>query len=434
MTQILIEAGIIIILVLGNGLLAMAEMSLVSSRKPKLKALAAQGHTSAAKALLLVEAPNQFLSMVQIGITLVGILAGAFGGITIAEWLTLRFREFGLSLPYAESAGVAVVVVAITFLSLIFGELVPKRLALSAPERFACLVAGPMRRFSALARPAVQLLGWFTDMVLRALGVKPEASAQVTAEEVGVLMQEGQMAGIFHPAEPRMVERVLQLDELLVKEIMTPRPKVVFVNRDENHGQAWPKMVASGHSSFPVYQGNRDHIVGVLSVKALYASLASGAPVVISGLMREPLFAPATQSVAQLLESFRESQNHFAIVADEFGGIVGVATLVDVLEAIVGDVPSPENRGEAAIRRREDGTWLVDASIEIERMEESLPGLRFENGSDRGYETLAGYLLKRLSRIPEEGETLTALGWRFEIIDMDGPRIDKVLLRPEVTR
>jgi putative hemolysin len=405
-------------------------MSLVSARKARLKTLADDGSAAASRALALAESPNQFLSTVQIGITLVGILAGAFGGATLAQWLGQRFSAFGVPAPYAESVGLALVVVGITYLSLIVGELVPKRLALSAPERWACLLAGPMGWLSAVARPVVKVLGWSTDLVLRLLGTQRGTESAVTDEEVGVLMQEGFSAGVFHKAEPKMVERVLELDDLLVREIMTPRPKVVFIARDDPHEQVWHKIVASRHSYFPVYHGNRDQVVGTVSVKAIYANLAAGTPVRLADLMTEPLFVPATQTVVQLLESFRQSGKHFAVVADEYGSVVGVATLVDVLEAIVGEVPSQEERSQAEIRTREDGTWLVDATVSIEAVEEKLPGLKFAPYEERDYQTLAGFVMEHLGHVPSEGEIFTAHGWSFEIIDMDRPRIDKVLLRP----
>lgn len=428
MNAILLEIFIIILLLLTNGVLAMAEMSLVSARKARLKALAERGNRSASVALELAQSPNQFLSTVQIGITLVGILAGAFGGATLAQFLGHQFAALGLPSHYAVTAGFATVVLAITFFSLVIGELVPKRLALGAPERIACLLAGPMRLLSAITRPAVKVLGWATDFVLGIVGAPREAPHQVTDDEVRVLMQEGRLAGVFHSAEPEMVERVLELDELMVKEIMTPRPKVVFVNQDDPHEIVWHKIVASRHSYFPVYQGSRDHIVGVVSVKAIYANVAAGARADLKTLMVAPFFVPATQSVVTLLDGFRKSGKHFAVVADEFGSVVGVVTLVDVLETIIGEVPSQEERRRPQIRQREDGTALVDGTVEIETLEKAFPGLQFESDEDRSYQTLAGFVLDHLGYIPAEAEIFTALGWKFEVIDMDGPRIDKLLL------
>jgi putative hemolysin len=431
MNPIALEILIIILLLLINGVLAMAEMSLVSARKARLKALADRGNHAAGVALELAQSPNQFLSTVQIGITLVGILAGAFGGATLAQWIAAQFTALGLAPYYAVGAGLALVVLMITFLSLVIGELVPKRLALGSPERFACLLASPMRRLARIARPAVRVLGWATDLVLKIIGAPREAPAQVTDDEVRVLMQEGRLAGVFHSAEPEMVDRVLELDDLMVKEIMTPRPKVVFVNQDDPHEIVWHKIVASRHSYFPVYQGSRDHIVGVVSVKAIYANVAAGARADLRTLMIAPFFVPATQSVVVLLESFRKSGRHFAVVADEFGSVVGVVTLVDVLETIIGEVPSQEERRRPEVRQREDGTALADGTVEIEALEKALPGLRFGSDEERTYQTLAGFVLEHLGYIPAEAEIFTALGWKFEIIDMDGPRIDKILLTPQ---
>jgi len=429
MTYLVLEIAIILVLLLVNGGLAMAEMSLVSARKARLQTLADGGNKAAGTALDLAQSPNQFLSTVQIGITLVGILAGAFGGATLSKWLAAHFETLGLTLLYAEGAAFAIVVLSITYLSLIVGELVPKRLALSAPERYACLLAAPMRRLAFLARPFVKVLGWSTDGVLKLFGVQRESASQVSDEEVTVLMQEGRQAGIFHQAEPQMVERVLALDDLLVREIMTPRPKVIFIGADDPHEQVWHKIVASRHSQFPVYRENRDHVVGVVAVKSIYANLAAGAPVQLADVMTEPMFVPAVQTVVELLESFRQTGRHFAVVADEFGSIVGVVTLVDVLESIVGEVPSQEERTRPEIRLRDDGTWLVAGAADIETIEEKIPGLNFSEGAQGRYQTLAGFILEHLGRIPAEGEIFDALGWKFEIVDMDLPRIDKVLLQ-----
>jgi putative hemolysin len=430
MSQVVIELAIIILLLVINGVLATAEMSLVSARKARLKSLADAGNAGAKTAIELADSPNQILSTVQIGITLVGILAGAFGGATIAEWLGAQYLALGVPASYAKSGGLLTVVVFITYLSLVVGELVPKRLALSAPEKFACILAGPMRRLSIIARPAVRILGWSSELLLRLLGVKEQTTSQVTDEEVQMLMVEGQQAGVFHKGEAKMVESVLALDDLLVKEIMTPRPKVVFLGRNDPHEQVWHKIVASRRSHFPVYEGNRDHVVGIVSVKSIYANLAAATHVALGDLMTTPHFVPATQTVVQLLESFKKSGNHFAIVADEFGSVVGVVTLVDVLEAIVGEVPSQEERIRPEIRKREDGSWLIDGALDVETIEERVSGLRLGDADERTYQTLAGFILNHLGHIPAEGEVFTTGGWKFEIIDMDHPRIDKVLILP----
>jgi putative hemolysin len=427
--QVLIEIVIILLLLAGNGVLAMAEMSLVSARKARLAAMAEEGNQGAARALTMAESPNQFLSTVQIGITLVGIFAGAFGGSTLAEVFAAQLVHAGLSPTLAESVALATVVLAITYLSLIIGELVPKRLALAAPERYASALSGVLRVIATLATPAVKILGKSTDLALKFLGVKQESTSQVSEEEVRQLMLEGRTAGVFHHSEPQIVQRVLELDDLPVKAIMTPRPRVIFFNQDEAHEHVWPKIAGSRHSHFPVYQGNRDNIVGVVSVKAIYANLAAGAPVCIRDLMLPPQFVPASQSVMELLDGFRSSGRHFAIVADEFGTTVGVVTLVDVLEAIVGQVPSIEERARPLIRSHDNGSWLVDGTAAIGEIESAIPGLKFAEPDERTYQTLAGFILQQLGHIPQEGEVITTDGYRFEIIDMDRQRIDKVMVR-----
>jgi putative hemolysin len=223
---------------------------------------------------------------------------------------------------------------------------------------------------------------------------------------------------------------VLGLDQLMVRDIMTPRPKVIWLNRDDPHDTVWHKIVVSGHSFFPVYEGNRDHVVGVVSVKAIYANLAAGVGVNLKDLMVPPLIVPATQNVLQLVETFKKSGKHLALVADEFGGIVGLVTLNDVMEAIVGDFPSQDERAKPGVAARPDGSWLIDAMIEIERVEQALPGFKNEASASKDYQTLAGFLVKRLGHLPKEGETLEEQGYIFEILDMDRHRVDKVLVLP----
>jgi putative hemolysin len=243
-----------------------------------------------------------------------------------------------------------------------------------------------------------------------------------------VLVREGLRAGVFQKAETEMVESVLMLDTLAVRNIMTPRPKIIFLNKNDPHETVWHKIVVSAHSNFPVYEGNRDHVVGIISIKAIYANLAAGTEARISDLMTRPLVVPATQTVIQLLEIFKKTGQHIALVTDEFGGIVGLATLHDVMETIVGDFPSTEERLKPEAKRRGDGSWLIDAMIEIEKLEEVLPGLTFGDEENKDYQTLAGFVVKHLGRVPKEGETFESQGFVFEILDMDRHRVDKVLV------
>ena len=331
--------------------------------------------------------------------------------------------------PYGEAIGLIVVVVVITYFSLVLGELVPKRIGLNNPERISMVMAKPMHQLSIIAGPVVKFLGASTDALLRVIGFKPANKPTVTEEEVKVMMQEGLRSGAFNKVESQIVTSALELDQLVVRDIMTPRLKVIWLNRDDTHEAVWRKIVASAHSFFPVYERSRDNVTGIVSVKAIYANLATGVTPKISDLMTKPLVVPATQTVIQLLETFKQTGKHIALVTDEFGGIVGLATLNDVMEGVVGDFPSPEARLRPQAKRRDDGSWLIDAMIEIEKLEKILP-LTFGDEESKDYQTLAGFVVKHLGRVPKEGETFESQGYVFEILDMDRHRVDKVLVMP----
>lgn len=426
MSVILTELIIICLLFMANGLFAMAELAVVSARRVRLKQLAADGRRSAAIALQLAEDPNRFLPAVQTGITLVGLLAGAFGGITIAEQIAAAVQKFPTLADYAEAIGVACVVVGLTFLSLVIGELVPKRIALAYPERIACLVARPVDWLSRVARPAIRLLGWATNALLWVLRVRERPAQTVTEDEVKLMMQEGVEAGVFDRAEPRMVESVLSFDARPVADIMTPREKLVFLNQDDPHDAIWHKIVVSGHSSFPVCAGSRDRIAGVVSVKSVYANVAAGLPVRLPDLMARPLVVPETTSVSALLTQFRETGKHLAVVENLSHQHTGVVTLVDVLEAIVGEIPSREERLKPEAVRRDDGSYLVDGGFS----QAQLAALTGQKSFAEMHEPLAVFVARDLGTGLREGATLPWGDWQAEVIDMDGRRVDKVLLKP----
>ncbi|MBE0541795.1 MAG: HlyC/CorC family transporter [Verrucomicrobia bacterium] len=430
MNQILFEITIIFLLLVANGVFAMAEIAVVSAKKARLRRLAEQGNGKARIALELAESPNRFLSTVQIGITLVGIFAGAFGGATLAAKLAGPVAQVSFFAPYADEIALGLVVAVITYFSLVLGELVPKRFGLSNPEGIAMMVARPMNWLSKFARPVVSFLSVSTEGLLRLLGFKPEKEVAVSEEEVRVMMLEGVRAGAFNKVESHIVHSALELDQLPVREIMTPRPKVIWLNQDDPHEQVWHKIVVSGHSHFPVYEGNRDHTVGVVSVKAIYANLAAGVGVKLKDLMTPPLIVPETQTVLQLVETFRQSGKHMALVTDEFGSLVGLVTLNDVMEAVVGEFPTQGERAKPEARKREDGTWLIDAMIDLEGVERALPGFKFGGDAYSEYQTLAGYVVKTLGHVPKEGETFEVQGYVFEVLDMDRHRVDKVLVLP----
>jgi putative hemolysin len=430
MRQVAFEIGIILLLLVANGIFAMAEIAVVSSRKSRLRRLSDQGDGRARIALELAESPNRFLSTVQIGITLVGIFAGAFGGATLATQLATAIAQVAWLAPYADKLAFGIVVAVITYFSLVLGELVPKRFGLSNPEGIALLVARPMNWLSRFAHPVVSFLGGSTEALLRLLRFRPEQATAVSEEEVRVMMQDGVRAGAFNKVESHIVHSALELDQLAVRAIMTPRPKVIWLNRDDPHDQLWHKIVVGNHSHFPVYQGNRDHTVGVVSLKAIYANLAAGVGVQLKDLMVPPLIVPESQTVLQLVESFKQSGKHIALVADEFGSIVGLVTLNDVMEAVVGEFPAQGERAKPAAKHRADGSWLIDAMIGLEEVEKALPGFRFEVDAPSEYRTLAGFVVKQLGRVPREGETFACQGYVFEVLDMDHHRVDKVLVTP----
>jgi len=428
MERIFTEIIIIIALLMANGVFAMTEFAVVSSRRARLKRMADAGDAGAQAALELARQPTRFLSTVQIGITLVGVLAGAFGGATLADEIASGLRAFPVLEPYAAGFGIAVVVMGITFLSLVIGELVPKRLALNNPEGIARVMSRPMQHLAGYASPVVKVLGGATELVLRLIGVRARAEPRVSRDEVRILLEEGLQEGVFGRAQTEMVESVLALDLLPAREIMTPRPKIIFLKRADSHEAVWHKIVVSGHSNFPVYEGNRDNVVGMVSVKTIYANLAAGLEVDLGDLMVKPEVVPATQTVTQLLEVFRRTGRHVAMVADEFGGIVGIVSLVDVLEAIAGDFPTQEERLRPRALRRADGTLLVDGLLELEEFERTLPGLQFPSPTSRGFDTVAGFVVAQLGRVPIEGDCVDWKGYRFEVIDMDRHRVDKILV------
>jgi putative hemolysin len=424
-TQLLIIG----LLLLVNGLFAMAEIAVISSRKARLKTMADDGNIRARAALALAESPTQFLSVVQVGMTLCSIVAGAVGGASFSDRFAAWLAEMVPALSaYSHIAAFVMVAGGITFVTLLFGELVPKRIALGNPERIALAVAGPMQSLAWLARPVVWMLMTMTDAIVKALGIAHRKDAPITDEELSILIEQGLHAGTFNKAEKDMVESVLGLDQLPVTALMTPRPKIIFLNLDDPDETNWRKIVASGHSHFPVFQGNRDQVVGMVAVKALWAHSAIGLQTNLKNLLVPALLVPETLQVMQLLEQFKKTGKHVALVADEFGGVQGLVTLIDVLEAIVGDMPAMGRRSQPEARQREDGSWLLDATLATGALKtlltlDALPG---EDEAD--YQTLAGFIVTQFGRIPAAGDHFDWAGWRFEVMDMDRHRVDKVVV------
>jgi len=423
-----LELIIILLLVLANGVFAMAEIALISVKRSQLRKLADEGDARAISALALAEAPNRFLSTVQIGITLIGILAGAFGGATLADQIAGFLEPIGWLEPYRRSIGVGVVVVGLTFLSLIIGELVPKRIGLNNPLRTTLLVARPMNRLSRLTSPVIWLLSATTDGLLRIMGIQRRQDPLVSEDEVRTLVNQGLHAGIFHDMERAMVEGAFRLDHLSVQDLMTPRARLVWINVKDPDSTNWPRIVSSGHSYFPVFEGNRDNVLGLISVKSLWANHALQGQRSLRELVAKPIMIPVTMSATRLLEMFKKQGQHVALVVDEFGGIQGMVRLIDVMEAVVGELPTRQELNRPKYHRREDGSLLCDAMMEVVELKSLLQVDSMPGEEDGDYHSLAGFALHQLGRIPTEGECFDSVGHRFEIMDMDRHRIDKVLI------
>lgn len=430
MNQLLLELTAIFLLLLANGFFSMAEIAVVSSSRPKLKHLASQGDRRAAAALALAEEPNRFLSTIQIGITLVGVVAAAFSGARFSEAIARPMLEIPWLAPYAKQISFSLVVAALTGATLVIGELVPKRVGLSNPEGIARAIAPMMRRLSRFVSPLVMLLGFFTELFVRVFRIKGRPDAVASEEEIQMMVREGSASGHFHKNEASMVTSVMALDKMHTSELMTPRTRIIWVSVNDTDETLWHKVVVSGHSTFPVYEKTQDNVLGTISVKSIYASIAAGIPLNIRHLVIPPVFVPATQMATSLLETFQKSANTVILVLDEFGGITGLVTLHDLMEAIVGDLPSPGDHTRPTALRTEDGKWLVDGMLDTEGFEELIPACVLPSAAGRDYQTIAGFVMKHLGRMPAEGESFDYSGYRVQVIDLDGFRIDKLLFMP----
>ena len=429
MAAITFEVIFIVLLLLANGVFAMSELAIVSARKPRLRQMCNNGDSKACAALELATSPDRFLSTIQIGITLVGILAGAFGGATIAEHLGDQISRVPALAPYGEALGVAIIVVTITYFSLIIGELVPKRFALNHPERIAKLVARPMNVLSRAMSPIVYLLSVSTSAVLTLLRMKAPAEPPVTEDEIKVLIEQGTQAGVFEKSEQEIVKRVFKLADRTVGTLMTPRPDIVWLRAKASREEIRKKVVENHYSRFPISDESLDQVLGVVKAKDMLGPCLSGEEMNLYSVMKTPLFVPESRSALEVLELFKTSATHLALVVNEYGSIEGLVTTNDILEAIVGDIAPANPQFETQATQREDGSWLFDGTLPIDEFKEvfTVPSLPGEGR--RNYQTLAGFILYYLGRVPRAADHFQWNGLRFEIMDMDGKRIDKVLVR-----
>ena len=427
MSDIGLEILVIFFLILANAVFAMSEMAVVTARKSRLLEWANNGNSKARIALELAHMPSRFLSAVQSGITTVSILAGVFAGRTIADRLATYLSTIHAIGPDSEAVALGTVVIAITYFSLVIGELVPKRLALRHPEAIATFVAIPLRGLSKIASPLVRLLSMSTDVLFHLLG-KPQAQEPpVTEEEIKTLVQQGTQAGVFEESEQDMVEAVFRLGDKTARALMTPRTQVVWLNIKEPPEQTSRKLIGSGYSRFPVSDGDLDKVVGVAQAKDLLANALTGKPINLNEVLKQPTFVPRSTPALQVLEIFKRSRTHIALVVDEYGGIEGLLTHHDILEAIAGDMPD-DNSAQPKAVQRQDGSWLLDGMLSVEEFKEifhleTLPGEKRD-----AYQTLGGFIFTQTGRVPAAAEQFEWNGLRFEVVDMDGKRIDKVLV------
>jgi putative hemolysin len=425
--SITVEILFILLLLIANGLFAMSEIALVSSRKARLQRRA-ETDAGARVALELANAPDRFLSTVQIGITLIGILAGAVGGATISERLAERLNQIPSLAPYSDVVSFVAVVAAITYLSLVVGELVPKRLALIYPERIASRIAKPMRFIARLTSPAVRALSASSSFLLRLLRARPTEEPPITEEEVKILIDVGAEAGVFEAAEHELVDNIFRLADQKIPQLMTPRLDVVWLDIESPPEEIRERIINSPYSRMPVCQGTLDNILGVVKARDLLARALAGEPLDLRAAMRPALYVPETRTALQLLELFKQSATHIAMVVDEHGAFEGLVTMNDVLEAIVGEMPAQPGRVESFAVRREDGSWLLDGRMPISDFKELFSIERLPREEEGSYHTLAGFIMTRLGRLPSASDHFVWKGLRIEVVDMDRRRVDKVLV------
>ncbi|PLZ86512.1 hemolysin family protein [Fischerella thermalis] len=429
-----IEILIILLLIFANSLFVMSELAIVSARKVRLQQLAERGDHKARVALELASSPNKFLATVQVGITLLGILSGAFAESTIAR----RLEPFLGFVPwlqrYADAIATVIAVLIITYLTLILGELVPKRLALNHPEPIASIVAIPMRMLSTIGSPIVSLLSISTDAVLRILGIRPSTEPQITEEEIRVLIEQGTEEGTFEEAEQDMVERVFRLGDRPVSSFMTPRPDIVWLDLDDSPTENRQKIIENGYSRYPVCQGGLDNVLGIIAVTDLLARSLCGEQLDLTVALRKAEFVPESTRGLKVLELFKQTVTHMALVVDEYGVIQGLVTLNDVMIEIVGDVPTADELENPQAVQREDGSWLLDGMLSVEEFFEMFDLEEYLRIHQGNYQTLGGFVITHLGRIPAAADHFEWQGMRFEVMDMDGNRVDKVLVIPKQMR
>lgn len=423
----LADLTVLLSLIIINGLFAMSEIAIVSSRRSRLQQFADEGSGGARSALKLAENPTRFLSTVQVGITSIGILTGAIGESSIAEHLRLMLIQVPLLEVYAEPLSLIGMVLILTYFSLIIGELVPKRIAMQRPEVIAMLVAKPMQSLSSMTSPLVMLLSWSTDTVLRLIGARNSTEPSVTEEEIKVMIEQGTEEGVFDRAEQELVSNVLRLDDRNVGAVMTPRKDLVFLDVQQKHEENRDRLCDDPHSVVPLCDGGLDHVIGLVRSNDILECLLRGEPIDFVRLAKSPLFVPKTITLMQLLEHFKRAHLPAALVIDEYGEVVGIATVNDVIEAIVGDLPGDEEEDPLMVQR-EDGSWLVDGMLDLDGLKILLDVDELPEEELGNFHTVGGLAMLQLGRVPRTGDVFELEGHRIEVVDMDKNRVDKLLV------
>jgi putative hemolysin len=431
MSGIVVELAVILLLLLINGVFSMSEMAVVSARKTRLEHRAEQGDGGARAALDLAAQPTNFLSTVQMGITLVGVLAGAFGGAGLSELLAAALADVPRIGAYAEPIAFGLVVSAITYLSLIVGELVPKQIALGNPERVASLVARPMRVVARLGAPLVRVLTGSTNLVFRLLGMRATADAGVTEQDIRAMVEQGAEAGAVAPEEHEIVENTFRLGDRRVRGIMTPRLDIPWIDAGAPAAELRATLAEARWSPYLVCDGDVEHVLGFATAEDLLLQSLGGGPLDLRAVLHEPVFVPATMPVLRLLEHFRSTRRHAAVVLDEFGGVTGLVTLDDIVEALVGELPELGDAAAPPIARQPDGSWLVDGAAPLTEVAAALDLDLPRADGHPGYETVGGLVMSALGRLAVAGDTVRHAGARFTVERLDGRRIARVRVRPE---
>jgi putative hemolysin len=427
--QYIIDVGVLLILLIANGFLSMAEMAVVSSRRPRLQTMAAEGKPGAARALALAEDPGDFLSTVQIGITAIGIFTGVFSGARLAEPVASVLRTIPLLADYADPTAIFIVVLITTYLSLIVAELTPKRVALSRPEEIAALVAPSMDLLAKIARPLVFLLDRSSEGLAQILGVRPSDAPTVTDEEVRIMLQQGAKVGIFEPIEEEIVTQVFRLSDRRASAIMTPRTEIDWIDVEEDVAAVRALLMESSHSRFPLAEGSLDHVVGIVFVRDLLLQRMAGGAADLRAIVRPALFLPESMTALDVVEQMRASRSHMALIINEYGGLEGLVTISDVVEAILGSVETPGVEEEPEIVQRADGSWLVNGMWSVDAFQEQFGLKDLPARDDLDYQTVGGMIMAVLEQVPNVGSHVEVDGYTLEVMDMDGRRVDKVLVQ-----